>query len=122
MLPFSVFTAQFSHRKVLVLVRSQMLWLEQWIVRFLAQVRFQMTHPELRQRMHQPIPEQGTWLRHVVTGFFAYHAVPTNFRALGAFRLLGECGKCQYLRRRRHHTTIAFREAQQFTDLIHFVD
>jgi RNA-directed DNA polymerase len=37
--------------------------------------------------MHQPIPEQGRWLRQVVTGFFAYHAVPTNFRALGAFRL-----------------------------------
>ena len=42
---------------------------------------------ELRRRMHQPIPEQGKWLRQVVTGFFAYHAVPTNFRALGAFRL-----------------------------------
>ena len=42
---------------------------------------------ELRRRMHQPIPEQGQWLRQVVTGFFAYHAVPTNFRALGAFRL-----------------------------------
>ncbi len=25
---------------------------------------------ELRQRMHQPIPMQGTWLRQVVTGFF----------------------------------------------------
>ena len=42
---------------------------------------------ELRQRMHQPVPQQGIWLRQVVTGFFAYHAVPTNFRALGAFRL-----------------------------------
>ena len=41
---------------------------------------------ELRQRMHQPIPEQGKWLKQVVTGFFAYHAVPTNFRALQAFR------------------------------------
>ena len=41
---------------------------------------------ELRQRMHQPIPEQGRWLRQVVTGFFAYHAVPTNSAALGAFR------------------------------------
>jgi RNA-directed DNA polymerase len=40
----------------------------------------------LRQRLHQPIPEQGSWLRQVVTGFFAYHAVPTNFRALVAFR------------------------------------
>ena len=42
---------------------------------------------ELRQRMHQPIPQQGSWLRQVVTGFFTYHAVPTNFRALAAFRL-----------------------------------
>jgi RNA-directed DNA polymerase len=25
---------------------------------------------ELRRRMHQPIPEQGQWLRQVVTGFF----------------------------------------------------
>ena len=41
---------------------------------------------ELRRRMHQPIPEQGRWLRQVVTGFFAYHAVPTNSRALSAFR------------------------------------
>ena len=36
--------------------------------------------------MHDPIPSQGQWLRHVVTGFFAYHAVPTNLDALAAFR------------------------------------
>jgi group II intron reverse transcriptase/maturase len=41
---------------------------------------------ELRRRMHRPIPEQGRWLRQVVTGFFAYHAVPTNSAALSAFR------------------------------------
>ena len=41
---------------------------------------------ELRRRMHQPIPEQGRWLRQVVTGHFAYYAVPTNSRALSAFR------------------------------------
>src|SRR6516225_4492226 len=41
---------------------------------------------ELRRRMHQPIPEQGRWLRPVVTGHFAYYAVPTNSRALSAFR------------------------------------
>ena len=40
----------------------------------------------LRKRMHEPIPEQGKWLRQVVRGYFAYHAVPTNSRALGAFR------------------------------------
>src|SRR5215831_17844495 len=35
--------------------------------------------------MHQPIPSQGHWLRQVVTGHFAYYAVPTNSRALSAF-------------------------------------
>jgi len=41
---------------------------------------------ELRRRMHQPAVEQGKWLRQVVTGYFNYHAVPTNSRALSAFR------------------------------------
>jgi RNA-directed DNA polymerase len=40
----------------------------------------------LRRRMHQPIPVQGRWLTQVVNGYFAYHAVPTNRRALMAFR------------------------------------
>jgi group II intron reverse transcriptase/maturase len=41
---------------------------------------------QLRKRMHDPIPSQGRWLRSVVRGYFAYHAVPTNIRAIGAFR------------------------------------
>ena len=41
---------------------------------------------ELWRRMHQAIPEQGRWLAQVVRGYFAYHAVPTNFTALSAFR------------------------------------
>jgi RNA-directed DNA polymerase len=41
---------------------------------------------ELRRRMHQPIPMQGKWLGRVVSGYFNYHAVPTNSRALHAFR------------------------------------
>jgi group II intron reverse transcriptase/maturase len=40
----------------------------------------------LRRRMHQPIPVQGAWLRSVVAGHLAYYAVPTNSRALAAFR------------------------------------
>ena len=40
---------------------------------------------ELRRRMHQSIPQQGKWLKQVITGFFNYHAVPTNWAALGAF-------------------------------------
>src|SRR5712691_7514083 len=41
---------------------------------------------ELRRRILQPIPEQGRWLKMVITGYYAYHAVPTNSRSLGAFR------------------------------------
>ncbi|MGA8364689.1 MAG: group II intron reverse transcriptase/maturase [Solirubrobacteraceae bacterium] len=41
---------------------------------------------ELRRRMHQPPDEVGNWLRHVVKGYFNYHAVPTNIHALQEFR------------------------------------
>ncbi len=41
---------------------------------------------EMRRRMHQPIPRQGEWLRGVVSGWFNYHAVPTNTRSLQTFR------------------------------------
>ncbi len=41
---------------------------------------------ELRHRLHQPIAEQGQWLKSVVAGYFAYHAVPTNTRSISAFR------------------------------------
>lgn len=41
---------------------------------------------QLRARMHLSIPAQGRWLRSVVRGYFAYHGVPTNSRALSTFR------------------------------------
>jgi RNA-directed DNA polymerase len=52
----------------------------------LTRLKLREIKEELRERMHQPIPEQGRWLGQVIRGFFAYHAVPTNFPALGAFR------------------------------------
>jgi RNA-directed DNA polymerase len=48
--------------------------------------KLQAIKQELRRRMHQPVLDQGKWLRQVVTGYFNYHAVPTNSRALAAFR------------------------------------
>jgi group II intron reverse transcriptase/maturase len=41
---------------------------------------------ELKRRLHESVPLQGQWLGRVVRGYFAYHAVPTNFRSLSAFR------------------------------------
>ena len=48
--------------------------------------RLREVKAQLRSRMHETIPEQGRWLKAVVTGYFAYHAVPTNVRALVTFR------------------------------------
>ena len=41
---------------------------------------------ELQRRMHEPIPEQGKWLRAVVGGHFRYYGVPMNQPALTIFR------------------------------------
>ena len=48
--------------------------------------KLQAIKQEMRRCMHQPIPTQGKWLKRVVLGYFNYHAVPTNKRALAAFR------------------------------------
>jgi RNA-directed DNA polymerase len=48
--------------------------------------KLQEIKKELRRRMHDSIPDQGRWLKAVVMGFNAYHAVPTNLRSIAAFR------------------------------------
>jgi RNA-directed DNA polymerase len=46
---------------------------------------------QLRQRMHDPVPQTGAWLKSVVQGYFNYYAVPGNIVSLTLFRdrLLG---------------------------------
>jgi group II intron reverse transcriptase/maturase len=41
---------------------------------------------KLRRRMHEPMEQIGAWLRSVSQGFYQYHAVPGNLRAMNAFR------------------------------------
>jgi group II intron reverse transcriptase/maturase len=71
---------------------------------------------ELRKRMHQPVPEQGAWLRSVVRGYFAYHAVPGNWKALGAFRT--QCTRLWYraLRRRSHKSRLTWNRMTTIAD------
>ncbi len=40
----------------------------------------------LMRNRHKPVAEQGNWLRSVVRGYFNYHAVPGNSRAMQTFR------------------------------------
>ena len=63
---------------------------------------------ELRKRMHQSIPAQGSWLKSVVRGYFAYHAIPGNWRALGTFRT--QIARMWYksLRRRSQKTRVTW--------------
>ena len=71
---------------------------------------------QLRGRMHQPLPEQGRWLRQVVTGFFAYHAVPTNSAALSAFRYQVTCLWRRSLRRRSQKDGSTWRRVAKIAD------
>lgn len=41
---------------------------------------------QLRKRMHDSVEEQGRWLRSVIRGYLAYHAVPTNGPTISSFR------------------------------------
>lgn len=40
----------------------------------------------IMRRRHNPVPEQGKWIRSVITGHFNYYGVPGNKQALDAFR------------------------------------
>ncbi|GAB2188315.1 group II intron reverse transcriptase/maturase [Roseibium sp. LAB1] len=61
----------------------------------------------LNRHINRPIPEQGKWLKQVLTGYFAYYAVPTNSRSIHAFRHHVKRIWIRMLRRRsqRHRLT-----------------
>jgi RNA-directed DNA polymerase len=50
------------------------------------QAKLREVHLELRRRMHDPVPEQGTYLRSVVGGHIRYYGVPMNGPSVSAFR------------------------------------
>lgn len=54
----------------------------------------------IRLRMHDPIPEQGQWLRAVVLGHLNYYAVPGNKQSTDAFRTAAMREWLHALRRR----------------------
>jgi group II intron reverse transcriptase/maturase len=48
--------------------------------------KLQAVKAELRRRLHQPLPEVGSYLAAVVRGHGQYYAVPLNHRAVSTFR------------------------------------
>jgi len=62
---------------------------------------------QLRERMHDPVPQTGKWLKSVVQGHFNYYAVPGNLDSLGMFRdrVLGFWGHTLRRRSQKHRLT-----------------
>ena len=56
----------------------------------------------LRKRLHHPVPTVGKWLGQVVGGYFQYHGIPMNMRALEGFRHRVVRLWSQSIRRRSH--------------------
>jgi RNA-directed DNA polymerase len=78
--------------------------------------KVQAIKQDLRRRMHQSIPLQGKWLRQVIRGYFNYHAVPTNSRAVASFR--GEIvrGWWRTLRRRSQRHSLGWERMKKLAD------
>jgi hypothetical protein len=78
--------------------------------------KLKMVQEGMRRRMHQPIPDQGRWLHYVVSGYFNYHAVPTNSRALVTFRTEIARRWRRVLTRRSERTKLNWKQMKQLID------
>ena len=78
--------------------------------------KLRMVQEEMWRRMHQPITVQGKWLWYVVNGYFNYHAVPTNSKALVAFRTEIARRWRRVLIRRSERTTLNWTQMQRLVD------
>jgi group II intron reverse transcriptase/maturase len=69
---------------------------------------------ELRRRRHDPIPEQGAYLRAVVVGHTRYYGVPMNSRAIAVFRLAVARMWCDSLRRRSQKHRLPWERMERY--------
>jgi RNA-directed DNA polymerase len=76
------------------------------------QAKLQAVKAELRARLHDPIPQVGTYLRSVVLGHVRYYGVPMNGRAIGAFRVAVGRLWWRVLRRRSQGNHMPWRRMQ----------
>ena len=79
------------------------------------QAKLREVNDQLKRRRHQPIPEQGKWLRSVVQGHIAYHAVPGNTDAVAAFRTQVGRQWFKALRRRSQRTRLNWKRMDRLT-------
>ena len=77
-------------------------------VRKRLEAKLQQVKQTLRKRMHEPVARVGEWLGRVLRGFYQYHAVPGNTRALQRFRRRISWYWWQVLRRRSQRGRLTY--------------
>jgi RNA-directed DNA polymerase len=80
------------------------------------QRRLRTVREDLMRRRHLPIPKQGKWIRQVVSGYFAYHAIPTNSARLVTFRNEITRAWRHALRRRSQRGQVAWSRMEHLAD------
>jgi RNA-directed DNA polymerase len=81
-------------------------WLKRITIAKRMRAKLREINIELKRRRHQPVPEQGAWLRSVVQGHLAYYAVPGNTDTVAAFRTQVTRHWYKALRRRSQRTRL----------------
>jgi len=71
---------------------------------------------ELRQRMHDPIPDVGAWLKGVLTGHYRYYAVPMNNARLWVFHREIKRFWFHALKRRSQRSRMTWERMYRLTD------
>ncbi|MGH8898977.1 MAG: hypothetical protein ACRDZ4_18625 [Egibacteraceae bacterium] len=86
--------------------KSGRFWVKRKTVAKRMRAKLVEVNTSLKQRRHQPIPEQAQWLASVVRGHVAYYAMPGNTDAVAAFRT--QVTRCWFkaLRRRSQRTRL----------------
>ena len=77
------------------------------------QLKLKEVKAELRQRMHDPIPEQGAYIRSVVAGHTRYYGVPLNSPSINIFRKEVCRMWLKTLRRRSHKHKLTWERMQR---------
>jgi group II intron reverse transcriptase/maturase len=77
------------------------------------QAKLRQVHNELWQRMRDPIPEQGAYLRSVVAGHIRYYGVPMNGASIAVFRKEVCRIWLKVLRRRSHKHNLPWERMQR---------
>jgi RNA-directed DNA polymerase len=83
-------------------------WLKRVTIAKRMRAKLREVNDQLKRRRHQPVPEQGQWLRSVVQGHLVYYAVPGNSHAVRAFQKQVTRHWFKALRRRSQRTRLTW--------------